>query len=118
MHRNDSGRAAVIVTLFVVLVGLFLVISACSSYYDESTLTCHVTDKDRTSTSSGSSDMRVYTSDCGTLSVGDSLVKGKFRSADTYAKIEPGNDYEFTVYGWRNGFLSMFPTIIEVDSAN
>lgn len=71
---------------------------------------CEVTDKDRTSNSEGKSSMRVYTS-CGTFEVADSLFIGRWDSADVYADIEVGETYDFTVRGWRVGFLSHFPNI-------
>ena len=78
-------------------------------------VTCTVTDKDRTTTREGASDMRLYTEDCGTLSVSDSLLDGHFSSADTYASIEPGNTYDFTTRGFRIPLLSMFPNVVEVN---
>lgn len=75
---------------------------------------CVVIDKDRTTTSKGSSDMRIYTENCGTLSVEDNMFKGVWDSADIYASIEVGESYDFTATGWRIPLLSLFPGIIEV----
>lgn len=82
------------------------------------TVTCTVTDKDRTQNSEGGSDMRVYTSDCGTLRVADSLLDGTWSSSDTYSSIEPGSAYTFNTRGIRVPFLSMFPNIVGVEAAN
>lgn len=81
---------------------------------------CTVTSKDRgvSFTSDGDGNVtsqtnyRVY-SDCGTFTVEDNLFLGKFNSADTYGAIEDGQTYDFDVIGWRNGFFSMFPNILE-----
>lgn len=78
-------------------------------------VTCTVTDKDRTTKSEGGSDMRVYTEDCGTLAVSDSLLDWHFSSSDTYASIESGNTYNFTTRGFRIPMLSMFPNVVEVN---
>ena len=78
------------------------------------TVTCTVTDKDRAKNSEGGSDMRVYTKDCGTLKVADSLFDGTFSSSDTYASIEPGKTYTFDTRGVRVPILSAFPNIVEV----
>lgn len=109
----SAGAVAVVLVLGALFVGARL--------SSEKTLTCTVTDKDRTTkvTSDGnggmtsSSDARIYTEDCGTLQVADELFKGHFTSADTYAAIEPGHRYAFTVVGWRIGFFSEFPNIIK-----
>lgn len=84
---------------------------------NETTRTCAVTDKDRTTVStrdSSRSDMRIYTDDCGTLAVTDLMTRGQFDSADIYASIEPGNTYEITTVGWRIPWLSAFPVVLGV----
>lgn len=77
--------------------------------------TCTVSDKDRTSKSDGSSDARVYTEDCGTLHVADSLLSWTWSSSDTYAEIQPGETYEFTTRGYRVPLFSMFPNVVDVE---
>jgi hypothetical protein len=103
----------------IVVIGLIgLGVKSVTGYYDDHVKTCTVTGKDRVWKSdgegSGSSSMRVYTEECGTLEVGDSLVKGKFNSADTFGKLKEGHRYELKYHGWRIGWLSAFPTITEV----
>jgi hypothetical protein len=44
----------------------------------------------------------------------DSLIKGKFNSADIQAKIKTGNKVKMETYGFRNNFFSFFPNIKEV----
>lgn len=78
---------------------------------------CTVTDKDRAGNNSGQSDMRVYTEECGTFTVSDSIVKGRWNSADTYARIEQGERYTFRTAGIRVPVLSMFPNILEATPA-
>jgi hypothetical protein len=103
------GGLALVLVLLIVAWGVF--------YYEEDTHTdCVVSDKDRTTTSSGTSDARIYTDNCGVFQVADSWIKGEFNSADTYSDIEVGETYTFTTIGWRFGPLSMFPNIIEVSS--
>jgi hypothetical protein len=91
--------------------------SYVQAHYNDHVAICHVTEKDRVGTGSGHSEMRIYTSDCGTLVNRDSYWRGKTTSADTYAQITPGNAYSFRIAGWRNGFLSDFPNILEVETA-
>ena|SRR5688500_5299178 len=90
----------------------------CGGYYwgSETTVTCTVDDKDRSSSQSGSV-YRVYT-DCGVFEVQDAALRDQFASADLYADIQLGTTYEFTTIGWRVPFLSMFPNIIEVTPAD
>ena len=43
----------------------------------------------------------------------DSLLAGRFNSADVYASIEVGKTYDFGVRGERNELLSWYPNIYE-----
>lgn len=104
----------------VIVIGLLVVAGAGVAVYAErgnqTTQTCTVTDKDRTTTTSregtSRSDARIYTEQCGTMQVADLLTQGQFDSADIYAGIEVGHTYEITTVGWRIPFLSAFPTIL------
>ena len=76
---------------------------------------CVVEDKDRTQNSEGQSDMRIYTENCGVLTVSDNWLKGQFNSADTYSRIDVGSTYDFETVGIRVGLFSLFPNIIKVE---
>lgn len=78
------------------------------------TMTCTVEEKDRTAKYKGGSDQRLYTEECGVLSVGDDWLNGQWNSSDTYAQIDVGKTYIFGTVGWRNGFFSQFPNVISV----
>jgi len=95
---------------------LILIIGSIYYWGSEKTITCTVTDKDRTTASDADGNSRsihrVYTDECGTLEVSDVLLRGSFDSADIYAGIEPDHQYEFTTIGWRVPLFSMFPKII------
>lgn len=43
----------------------------------------------------------------------DSIIAGRFNSADVYASIEVGKTYDFGVRGERNELLSWYPNIYE-----
>ncbi|MFF2053841.1 hypothetical protein ACFVU2_19710 [Leifsonia sp. NPDC058194] len=77
------------------------------------TMTCKVDSKDRTTKSDNSSIVRIYTTDCGVLTVADDTFQGRFNSADVYSSIQPGRTYTFKTVGWRNGFFSDFPNITD-----
>lgn len=120
--RAERGSAplwpivAVMAVLFVVAAGA----SALNAFHVRH-MTCTVTEKDRTTRVttdadgrvSSSSDARLYTEDCGVLSVSDSLLSWHFNSADTYATVKEGRTYEVTTRGYRIAIFSMFPNVVE-----
>lgn len=118
MTSNRTHALAITAGVLVLLLtagGIGLALWSESA--NETTRTCAVTDKDRTTVTrdGGSrSDMRIYTADCGTLAVTDLMTRGQFNSADIYASIEPGNTYEITTVGWRVPWLSAFPVVLGV----
>ncbi len=79
------------------------------AHYNERTVSCSVSSKDR-----AENGMRVYT-DCGVFENGDSWFRGKTDSADIWGRIEPGHRYTFRVVGWRFSPTSDFPNILEVN---
>ncbi|QBZ72837.1 hypothetical protein SEA_FORTHEBOIS_4 [Streptomyces phage Forthebois] len=94
-------------------VGMLLAIfplSMAQVHYNERTISCHVTEKDRGGKEDG---MRVYTS-CGTFQNTNSILRGKNTSADLWARIHPGQTQTFHVVGWRLGLTSDFPNILDV----
>lgn len=113
-ERGDIELAfggLVIVFILALVLGLPIYTWAC--YHHVQHLTCTVTDKDRTSTGKGGSEMRVYTKDCGNLVVQDATFRKNFHSSDTYASLRRGHRYDVTTIGYRIPFLSEFPNIIE-----
>lgn len=107
--------------LGVILVGIAVVLGVFTStyaraHYNERTLTCTVTDKDRGyDAASHSSNYRIYTDECGTFSNKDAWLRGKTDSADIQGQIKVGNTYKITVAGPRFGPFSWFPNILEVE---
>lgn len=114
--RSDTGPlgCAILIIAIVVLGIIGSVVFAIANATHIEYRTCTVIDKDRTTKSDGNSDARVYTKDCGTLHVADSLLSGTWHSADTYASIRPGHRYRFQTRGYRVPFFSMFPNIVQV----
>ena len=92
--------------------------SAVGSYYTEKTVTATVLDKGITTSSTSddkgnttvTSTYMIYT-DKGVFTDKDGLVKWKFNSSDMYGQLQKGQTYKFTVHGWRNHFLSIYPNI-------
>ena len=113
-RRRKWGFAALVLLLIVVFgVGAGIWIGAYNSTHE--TKTCKVDSqngKDRSTDKDGGSVYRIYT-DCGVFSVADDPLFGKFNSADTHARHPEGATYQFEVVGFRNGFFSQFPNILE-----
>lgn len=103
-----------IIAGIVVILGLIVGLGIYPSFYNERTITCTVTDKDRGMDSEGNSNYRVYTEQCGTFSNEDSFLRGKLDSGDVQGQLEEGQTYELTVVGPRIPFMSVFPNILEV----
>ena len=80
------------------------------THYNERTIPCYVTGKDR---GGKENDMRIYTS-CGVFQNTDSILRGKNTSADVYGRVMVGKTQTFHVVGWRFGFNSDFPNVLEV----
>ncbi|UOR02022.1 DUF1523 family protein [Leucobacter allii] len=96
----------------VVAAGTLVGLAGCAQMNREQHAACTVEDKDRAIDSEGAPSYRVYT-DCGVFTIADNLFEGQFNSADTYSDLEIGATYELETIGWRNGFLSLFPNIVE-----
>jgi hypothetical protein len=84
--------------------------SWAQTHYNERTISCHVTGKDRAGKDDG---MRIYTS-CGVFQNTDSILRGKNTSADVYGRVQVGKTQTFRVVGWRFGLTSDFPNVLEV----
>lgn len=108
--RASAGCGPVIVLALVLLGGA---VGAVVSASHETTQTCTVESKDRAAGNGGTSQMRVYTADCGVFKVTDSLLKMRFDAADRYAALLPGHRYQLTTFGFRVPVLSLFPNVID-----
>ncbi len=93
-----------------------LIIGACilgGNYYREETVTITVKDKERVVDRAGdSARYLIWSEDGETFENVDTLIKGKFNSSDIYGNLERGVTYNCRVYGWRNGFWSMYRNIV------
>lgn len=114
MRSSRSGGVGFLMGLGVLLVAVVIVVGLAAPYLNvQEQTSCLVEDKDRTRDSEGNSDMRIYTS-CGVFQVKDQLLRGSFNSADVYADIEVGQEYDFVTSGFRIPIASQFPVIVEV----
>lgn len=105
------------IAIALVLTAVALTSTGCSQV-NQREVTATVEDKERVCSGSGDSQSCKYLifTDQGTFENTDSLLTGKFDSSDVYGRIKEGRTYTFKVAGYRQGFLSMYPNIIEVVS--
>ncbi|QOC56719.1 hypothetical protein SEA_TYSON_54 [Mycobacterium phage Tyson] len=98
-----------------------LTLVGCASQNQHWEYGCKVTSKDMLYDSDSEGKItrtkRISTS-CGAFNVEDALSVGHFNSYDLWAKLQEGKTYDLKVGGIRNGFFSMFPTVLEVKDAN
>lgn len=92
-----------------------IVLTGCSAFNQQVREDCTVLDKERLLQDGTSGEKRVMTT-CGTFTVSDSVF-GDFDSYDTYMKLEEGKSYNIKTGGWRIGFFSSFPNVLEVTEA-
>lgn len=105
--------------------GIFILVAAIiiggivfniKSYTNVNTITVKIEGKERITEQSGNtvnSFYLVYT-DKGTFKLEDDLFRGNFYSSDVYGKIKQDSTYTFKTSGYRIGFMSSYPNIIEV----
>ena len=104
---------------FIFLVGLAivgLIAFQISAYTNVETVTAKVEGKERVTQQAGEtlqSFYLVYT-DKGTFKLEDDLFRGNFRSSDIYGRLRQDSTYTFKTAGYRIGFMSSYPNIIEV----
>lgn len=112
--NNSLGRKTLV---FVVIAIIVLIAIPCSkSYYSEKNYTATVTDKDIKNYDSDSKFLvftKTKNGETRVFSMEDTLIKGRWNTADDYAEIEVGETYTFTVIGWRIPFISEYENIIK-----
>jgi hypothetical protein len=87
-----------------------------SSYTNVNIFEAKVEGKERITEKSGDnieSFYLVYT-DKGTFKLEDDIFRGNFYSSDVYGKLKQDSTYKFKTSGYRIGFISSYPNIIEV----
>ena len=115
-RRSSNWKVKTLICIGIVIAILIVAVPCFISYYSEKTYTATVTDKDIKNYDS-SSKFLVFTKtengETKVFSVEDTLIKGRWNSADDYAEIEVGETYTFTVIGWRIPFFSEYENIID-----
>ncbi|NKZ90495.1 hypothetical protein GS966_11175 [Rhodococcus hoagii] len=87
-------------------------LTGCANTNQQTHHDCTVQAKERLVSNGSSGEKRVMTT-CGVFAVEDSFAGG-FNSYDTWAKLTEGQTFDIRTGGHRVGWLSMFPTVLEV----
>jgi len=104
----------IIILVAVLIIGI--VTFNIKSYSNVETVTVRVEGKERITEQSGeklNSFYLVYT-DKGTFKLEDDMFRGNFYSSDVYGKLRQDSTYTFKTSGYRIGYMSSYPNIIEV----
>ena len=111
MRNSILTIQILVIALIIVAIGFGI-----TGYANVNTVTAKVEGKERITEQNGKtidSYYLVYT-DKGTLKLEDDLFRGNFYSSDEYGKLRQDSTYTFKTSGYRIGFLSSYPNIIEV----
>lgn len=79
-------------------------------------VTITVSDKERICSSGNSSCQYLIYTDQGTFKNVDSWLNGKHNSSDIYGALKREHTYVVHVEGFRSGWMSEYPNIIEIKS--
>lgn len=90
-------------------------LTGCSTMNQEWHRNCKVQAKDTLYDTTDGNSTRTYRlgTSCGSFNVEDS-ISGGFNSYDTWNAIEEGKTYDIRSGGYRLGFLSEFPSVLEI----
>ncbi|ARQ95496.1 secreted protein [Mycobacterium phage Shandong1] len=113
MNRTLKGLAA------AVAVAATLTVPGCASSNQQWHNGCTVKAKDTLYSSSDGNTSRTkrLTTSCGSFDVEDAVEVGHFTSWDLWQQLEVGKTYDLFTGGKRIGWLSMFPTVLDVRPA-
>jgi hypothetical protein len=109
-----------IITLVIVSI-IAAIIFEISKYNNRETITTRVVGKERIVESISDNGIISYYlvfTEAGTFKLEDDIVYGNFRSSDWYGDIKSDKVYEFEVIGWRIGYISEYPNIVNYKQLN
>jgi len=116
---NKKGFTLIELMIGAVILGslLSVIFGGFQVFYTKQEITAHVIAKERVVSGSGYSLVSKYLiyTDKETFEDVDCFWIWKFNSSDFYGQIEIGNDYNFTVYGYRVPFFSWYRNIIKFE---
>ena len=112
--RNSSRLIFALV--IVVIIGS--IAFTISGYGNKQTIKTKVTDKERITESDGHGNVTSYYliyTEAGTLKLEDEILYGNFNSSDWYGEIRKDSTYTFHTVGYRIGFVSEYPNIVNFE---
>ena len=112
--KTKEGCGCSIISVLIFLMIIIIIGAAVFSIagqYNDATYSVVVNDKERIA-DRGSGYYLIFCQDPNTkayyeFKCSDTLLRGKFDSSRFYNQIKEGNQYEFTVVGWRIPIFSM-----------
>ena len=108
----NKGTIILVVVIFIGIITFDI-----KSYNTVETIVAKVDGKERITERTGDnieSFYLVYT-DKGTFKLEDDMFRGNFYSSDVYGKLRQDSTYTFKTAGYRIGFMSSYPNIINVN---
>ena len=105
------------IIILVVVIFIGIITFDIKSYNNVETIVAKVDGKERITERRGDnieSFYLVYT-DKGTFKLEDDMFRGNFYSSDVYGKLRQDSTYTFKTAGYRIGFMSSYPNIINVN---
>ena len=109
-------KSSNLITILVTTLIIGSIAFGISGYGNVQTVIAKVEGKERITETVGDrieSYYLVYT-DKGTMKLEDDIFRGNFYSSDVYGKLKQDSTYTFKTSGYRIGFMSEYPNIIEV----
>lgn len=101
--------------IFVVVMIVVGVLFSISRYNNKQTVKTKVTEKERIITSGADGNVESYYlifTEAGTFKLEDDIIYGNFNSSDWYGQIRQDSTYTFDLVGYRIGFMSEYPNIV------
>lgn len=109
--KNTNSLIGILATM-VIIAAIAIEIS---KYNNVDIITTRVVGKERiveSNSNNGVSSYYLVFTEGGTFKLQDDIVYGNFRSSDWYGDIKLNEVYEFEVIGWRIGYISEYPNIV------
>jgi hypothetical protein len=110
--RRSRRRIQYLILIFLALAAVAFAGILAAGFFDRRDVTVVVEGKDRVCDSGSNGDCKylVFT-DHGTFQLTDSVTSMRFNTSDVYGRVKTCHRYTMTVYGWRFGLMSLYPTI-------
>lgn len=110
------GKGVIIAIGVIVLAVALAIVVPCAMFYSTKTVRV-VTVKEKWIKASGSDRQRYLFSDTrgNVYQIKDSWMLLRFDASDRWARLDVGETYRITFYGWRIRFWSMYRNAVEIE---